>query len=109
MFAPRPRIPGQFVTKLKPAVATEKAGRGMSLVFRLPSGILTVLMLPGGREEDGEHCRPPKRCWWLLLFTVLHDTSCDLCAVVLGSPKAVFKTAAHLEKVWLQSGRLEET
>lgn len=24
----------------------------------------------------------------------------DLCAVVLGSPKAVCKTAAHLEKVW---------
>lgn len=56
MFAPRPRIPGQFVTKLKPAVATEKVGRDMGLVFPLPSDILTVLMLSGGREEDGEHC-----------------------------------------------------
>lgn len=27
----------------------------------------------------------------------------DLCVVVLGSLKAAFKTAAHLEKVWLQS------
>lgn len=26
----------------------------------------------------------------------------DLCAVVLGSPKAVLETAAPLEKVWLQ-------
>lgn len=32
--------------------------------------------------------------------------SYDLCAVVLGSPKAVCETVAHLEKVWLQSGRL---
>lgn len=48
MFAPRPKIPGQFVTKLKPTVATEKVGRGMGLEFPLPSDISTVLMLSGG-------------------------------------------------------------
>lgn len=55
MFAPRPRIPGQFVTKLKATVATEKVGRGMGLVLRLPSDKPTVLML-SGEEGDGEHC-----------------------------------------------------
>lgn len=49
MFAPRPRISGQFVTKLKPTVATEKVGRGMGLVLPLPSDRPTVLMLSGGK------------------------------------------------------------